>query len=157
MTGNQNINLFDIISYVETKNNPHLIRFEPIVYANISKGFNAAQKAILESIQKIHLCSFGTAQMIYSTSWGSTQIMGFNLYGMLEYKEPVWTFGDDPIAQAAMFNLFCEKNQIDYTVNQLESSQALRRTFALKYNGDAVAYTAMIDQALTHFGGSYYG
>lgn len=152
MAINQNVNLFDIVSYVETKNNPHLIRFEPTVYANISRTQTPAQVAILQNIQKIHLCSFGTAQMIYSTSWGATQIMGFNLYGNLACQSPVWTLGDNQVSQVAMFEKFCTLHKIDYPVSDLVSDPEKKRQFALTYNGNAVAYSAMIDQALAHYG-----
>lgn len=145
------ISLFDIVTYVESHGNPHSIRFEPGVYHSIAVQTTTAQKVILTEIVRIHDCSMGTAQMIYSTSWGAAQIMGFNLFGSLGYKSPVWSFGDDEIAQVAMFELFCKQKEIEFTVEQL-LNPADRNLFARKYNGDTDAYSAMLKMSLHHYG-----
>lgn len=90
--------------------------------------------------------------MIYSTSWGAAQMMGFNLYGSLEYKRPVWEFGDDQIAQVAMFELFCKQKGIEFTADALATNPADRSLFARKYNGDTEAYSAMLKMSLHHYG-----
>src|ERR1700744_2386392 len=112
-------NLFDIVSYVESACNPHLIRFEPGVYHSISTECTPAQRQILNEIIRIHDCSNGTAQMIYSTSWGQIQMMGFNLYGDLHYQKPFWEFSADPVGEVEIFTRFCQLKKIEFTAEQI--------------------------------------
>jgi hypothetical protein len=152
MATNEKPNLFDIVSYVESRSNPLAIRFEPIVYANISKVQTEAQKAIIQNIIKIHGCSNGTAQMIYSTSWGAIQMMGFNLYGQLGYPKTVHDFQDDSIAQLDMFQKFIGQKEIAFSVSDIATDPNKKRAFATKYNGDADAYSRELDMSLHHYG-----
>lgn len=142
--------LFDVIAWVETKANSKLMRFEPSVYGNISNVRTAAQQEIIARIQSVNLCSWGTALMIYSTSFGATQIMGFNLYApeMLTYED-IATYLNDPISQADTFETFVIWQGLDISPNLLASSPAERLMFARKYNG-ADSYADLIAQALTH-------
>ena len=142
------VNLFDIIAWVESKNNPHAMRFEPGVY----NGFTSKRLSdAWHNALAFNDCSEGTADMIYSTSFGATQIMGFNLYDGL-YNGDVVKFMDDPIAQAVAFDSFCASKQIKCTVDDIAGFPVLRSHFAKVYNGDADAYAAQIVLALQHFG-----
>jgi hypothetical protein len=152
MATNEKPNLFDIVSYVESRSNPLAIRFEPIVYGNISRVQTDAQKAIIQNIIKIHSCSNGTAQMIYSTSWGAIQMMGFNLYGDLAYSKTVHDFQDDSIAQLDMFQKFIALKGIAFSVADIATDPNRKHLFAQKYNGDIQAYSNMLDMSLHHFG-----
>lgn len=142
------VNLFDVIGYVETKNTPRALRFEPATYARVASG---AWTPLLDTIARINQCSQSTARMIYSTSWGAAQLMGFNLYD-LGYTLDVVTFANDVIAQAAMFEKFITAKGIAADVNTLATVPAARKFFARVYNGDADAYEPLIVQALEHFG-----
>lgn len=140
--------LFDIIAWIESKNNPHAMRFEPGVYA----GFTSKRTSnAWRNARAFNACSDGTADMIFSTSFGATQIMGFNLYDGL-YAGDVVKFMDDPIAQAVAFDSFCAQKQIKCTVDDIAGFPVLRAHFAKIYNGDANAYAAQIVYALRHFG-----
>jgi hypothetical protein len=142
------VSLFDVIAYVETKNCPPLMRFEPATYARVASG---AWTPLLDKIAQFNQCSQSTARMIYSTSWGAAQLMGFNLYD-LGYEQPVVDFAADPIAQAAMFDKFVWTKGISSDVHTLATVPAARRFFARVYNGDTDAYEPLIVQALEHFG-----
>jgi len=145
-----NVSMFDIIAYVESKNNPHAMRFEPGVYDHLSAG-GAMNVVALNNIVKLNRCSQATARTIYSTSWGATQIMGFNLYDGL-YAGDVVSFCADPIAQAAAFDGFCRKANLIASVTDMASTPMLRFHFAKIYNGDPNAYAPLIVDALKHFG-----
>lgn len=140
--------LYDVIAWVESKNNPHAMRFEPGVYS----GFTSKRLSnAWHSAKECNQCSDGTADMIFSTSFGATQIMGFNLYEGL-YGGDVVSFMGDPIAQAAAFDSFCSQKQIKCTVEDIAGFPVLRAHFAKVYNGDADAYAAQIVYALQHLG-----
>lgn len=145
------VSLFDVIAWVESKNNPHAMRFESAVYVHLSQGPGAWMQSILDKITKIHSCSHGTAMMIYSTSFGATQIMGFNLYDGL-YAGDVASFMSDPIAQVVAFDSFCAAKHVKCSVTDIAGYPMVRTHFAKIYNGNADAYAAQIVYALQHFG-----
>lgn len=140
-----------IIAQVETGCNARELRFEPGVYRHITNGIDDAERAILASIIKINKCSLGTAQMIYSTSFGIFQVMGFNLYGSLKYTKGIFDYVDSVADQNATFNLFCEQKKIVYTPVEF-LDKANRYNFARVYNGNPNAYEPMIEIAMRHFG-----
>lgn len=148
------LSLFDIIAWVESKNNPHAMRFEPGVYSNVLEvipGDLSVRGTIMKTIKTANKCSDGTARMIHCTSFGATQIMGFNLYNGL-YTGDVASFMGDPVAQAVAFDSFCAAKQIKCSVADIAGYPLLRAHFAKLYNGDADAYSAQIVYALQHFG-----
>lgn len=142
--------LFDIIAYVETKHNYRLMRFEPLVYDRISQRQTLNDNEILALIQKIHTCSLGTAHMLYSTSFGAAQEMGFNLWGPHGSTMDVVSFLESPDEQMRVFNAFVAMDQIAYAPAQLYAP-AERLRFALKYNG-AASYANLILDAMNHLG-----
>lgn len=150
----QPVSLFDIIAWVESKNNPHAMRFEPAVFDRIRPAM--LTNNIVRRIANANACSFGTAAMIYSCSWGATQIMGFNLYAddAPAHDASVLQFMGDPIMQAAMFNAFIMRGGMACTPDELASQPILRHGFAINYNGPGApdAYVAQIVLALQHFG-----
>lgn len=146
------VSLFDVISWVESKNNPHAMRFEVAMFDKMRQDIAPAQHAILDKIGAAHgkALSAWTEGMIYCTSFGATQIMGFNLYDGL-YNGDVASFMSDPIAQAVAFDSFCALKQITCSVAEIAGIPILRAHFAKIYNGDADAYSAQIVYALQHF------
>lgn len=145
------VNLTDVIAWVETKDNCKLFRFEPATYAKLSTAQNDVQKQILSSIQKANLCSLSTALMIYSTSWGRCQLMGFNLYapqvGCVETIADV--LANQTHEQDTYFTKLVNWQNLVLTPQQL-SVPAERLFFARKYNG-ADSYADLIKASLTHF------
>lgn len=147
------VGLFDLIAWVETKANCRSIRFEPAVFAAISTARSPLEKAIIDNIQNRCMCSWGTALMIYSTSWGAVQIMGFNLWTLsINYHAGFMDFLESEQAQRDAFVKFIAATPSlkGATVDFLASSKTSRMNFALAYNGGA-DYVGAIEDALNHF------
>lgn len=145
--------IFDVISWVETKRNFTSVRFEPATYAKLSVARTDSQKVIIAAIQKANVCSWGTALMIYSSSWGAAQVMGFNLYGpRTAYGKSVFDFCADETAQKFVFGSVLKEMGLDqFSVADLAVSKVTRARFALSYNGSC-SYADEIVSALQHFG-----
>jgi hypothetical protein len=142
----QAIDLATLIGYIESSGNMQAFRFEPATYAG------NPQNSIIQSIQSIHSCSLSSANVIYSSSWGAQQIMGFNLYGPgFDYDRTVFNFLYSQDDQTSAFEWFVTSKNINFAVADLASNPASRDTFALTYNGSAV-YAQSIVNALNHFG-----
>jgi hypothetical protein len=139
-----------VIAHVESGSNPHAVRFEPATYAG-KMILDAASMAILNRITEIHDCSHETAKVLYSTSFGFFQIMGFDLYGELGYDQTVFTYCDDQEAQYALFAKFVQAHNINYGVSELAAHRLARTKFGTVYNGDGEAYANEIESALFYF------
>ena len=155
-SNSQTTSLFDVIAWVESKNNPHAMRFEPATFDRIRPAM--LTDSIVRRIANLNDCSFGTAAMIYASSWGATQIMGFNLYDMMYTPLPVVDFMGDDIAQATAFHCLVERIipdiKWDTVVADMAGFPVIRLHFAKLYNGpgNPDAYAAQIVYALQHFG-----
>jgi hypothetical protein len=90
---------------------------------------------IVQHIKGIHGCSRATAEMIYSTSWGLYQIMGFNLYGKLGLELPIWQFLEAPEKQHKAFEQFCKAESIWREGDISTDARSWLLTFAIHYNG----------------------
>jgi hypothetical protein len=147
--------VFNIISWVETKHNTAAVRFEPAVYEKISVNRTDSQKAIISRIMKANDCSWGTALMIYSTSFGAVQLMGFNIYGpKVNFDGNVIDYCVTPDDQHDSFAKILEEMELQsITVAQLALSKVARAHFAAIYNGpaDIDAYAANIVTALKNY------
>lgn len=156
MSDLQNVSLSDVIAWIESRGNPRAIRFEPLVFSRLTTGaMTPAHAAIVARIVKIHACSIPTAQVIYSTSWGLYQLMGFNLYADDSVNctaMNVVSFCETPLEQTRVFNEFVSREAIDYTPQHLAQEFVWRERFAAIYNGDTQDYTVEIVASLQHFG-----
>lgn len=132
-----NIDLFSLISQVETNHNSKAVRFEPATYSKLSVLRTDSQKLIIAAIQKANACSWGTALMIYSTSWGTAQIMGFNLYGpYVKYTKDVISYCDSQTDQENSFaDLTIHMCLHDIAPVALAASATVRNKFAVTWNG----------------------
>jgi hypothetical protein len=151
-----NTSIYSVISYVETKGLNHAIRFEPATFNKFTTAYRnePVVKEIIERIIKANNnCSFGTAYMIYSASWGSAQLMGFNIYGGEFYwDKTIFDYMASDAAQEAHFNKFLSANTLqDITPCELSKDSTLRLHFAIKYNG-SIDYANAIVESLKHFG-----
>lgn len=148
--------LSDVIAWIESRGNPHALRFEPLVFQRLTTGaMTPAHAAIVARIQKIHACSVPTAQVIYSTSYGLYQLMGFNLYADDSVNctdLDVVSFCASPVEQTRIFGAFVSRETILYSVEGLAESADARANFARVYNGNEQAYSAEIVASLQHFG-----
>jgi len=124
------VDLAAVVAQVESGGDLHAIRFEPAVYQRTSHG----PLATLINIKTMNRCSDGTAAMIYSTSWGRFQVMGFNLYGPLGLMRGVVDYLNDADLQAQSFQRFCEFNRCQLAPADLDNVGRLS-AFAALYNG----------------------
>jgi hypothetical protein len=139
--------LYNVIALVESSNNNFAMRFEPGIYARPT--FNSA---IIQRIVAINRCSQATAKVIYSTSWGAIQMMGFNLYDpAFEYGKSVGEYMNNQLDQQAIFIRFCRRKNIMIDPIDLAASHAARNQFALMYNGSG-EYEKPLIASLKHFG-----
>lgn len=155
------VDLFTLIGRVETANDSHQLRFEPTVFAKVNTPgtYSDRAHAIVALIQKANACSLGTARMIFSTSWGEVQMMGFNIYGACGFKGRVVDFLTDPLqadgrreVQVSAFHAFLKSEGLaDCTPEVLAGNAPLRLHFAIKYNG-SIDYVKPLIAALRHFG-----
>lgn len=144
--------LHDLIAWGETNANCKAFRFEPTIYSKISQTRDDSQKLIIAGIQLHNAISWGSALMVYSTSWGDAQIMGFNLYGpKISYQKSVVDFLCSLDDQREMFARFVEGDSVlNVTVPELAASPGVRLEFARHYNG-ADEYVNVIEASLRHF------
>lgn len=141
----------DIIARIESHGDTHALRFEPLVYARAS-SVPPASRPTLERIAKLHKCSVATAAMLYSTSWGTRQIMGFNIWGPEQYGGTLYDFLADDEAQIRVFYAFLRRVDLqDITPEQLAKSQQARLKFSMAYNG-SIAYEQPMLEALRFYG-----
>lgn len=125
-----------IIAEIESSNEICAVRFEP-------GTFYAAQRpSILSLICADNFCDTKTAQVLYSSSFGLYQIMGFNLYDTLGYRGNILKFWSDSELQLEFFGRFLSVKNINYNWETLKTNPALLSRFAQIYNGDASAYSA---------------
>jgi len=141
------VDLFQLISYVESKNNASALRFEQGVFNGTIR-----RPDLVEKISASNKCSRATATMIYATSWGAAQIMGFNLYDKhIHFDGTVAEYLTNPQMQKLTFNTHCAAKHILFSVAELAGNPEVRDLFAKVYNG-ALTYRGPLCDALRHFG-----
>lgn len=94
-----------LIAQVESAGNQWAMRFEPGVKAK------PMAESIIGIIKRANRCNRSTAEVIFSTSWGAYQIMGYNLY-TLELLIPVGAYMAYPAVQEQTFKRFCIRYDI---------------------------------------------
>ena len=126
----QIILLSDCVAYVESRNNPLAMRYEPTYQfnpANIDKAIAHATGGWIDT---------DTAAMILSTSWGAYQIMGDNLY-TLGYQGTIAEFLTTEALQLDYFNRFIQSIGFSNAAFSSMDGQELDN-FAMRYNGSPV-------------------
>lgn len=130
------IRLKDIVELVESNQDKMAIRYEKATFGNIwgkLKYYDA-----LERIRRVHKCSYDTAVMIASCSFGKFQIMGFNLYGILKLESHIVNFLMNESMQEKAFNDFVnligieEKAIIEEIKDALEHCDGSGKAFTEK-------------------------
>lgn len=129
-----------LIASIESNGNPHAMRFEPRVYRPVLASW------VVASIAAMNGCDNQTARVIYATSFGLYQIMGFNLYSVCDCKTDVFAFVDDADAQTDAFHAYLKSRKINFSVDELRNPDIALR-FAMAYNGSA-AYAKLIAEKL---------
>src|SRR5579859_4402220 len=90
-----------IVSETESSHSPLAVRFERKAFNNITNRGEITP--VLSRIMTYNHCSQDTARMIYSTSWGMYQEMGFNIYNAtFGFTGPIVSFANDVDAQGDM-------------------------------------------------------
>lgn len=136
--------LAQVVSEVESGGNQFAVRFERGIFNRIT---NQGTSPCVDRIIRIHHCSDDTARVIYSTSYGLYQIMGFNLYSKLSCTRSYIGFLNDTVLQLQMFTAFLRFNNMDkFTVETLVSDPVALNNFSAAYNGpgNVNAYSAKI-------------
>jgi hypothetical protein len=148
----ENISLSELIAWIESRDTTAAIRFEPATYAKFDNAApNKVVMDILARIKSANRCSDATARMIYSTSFGAHQLMGFNIYAD-DFPMPIGEYLVSQSAQQARFLAFLKRAGLqDFTPDNLAKNHDSRLKFAIKYNG-SIVYEQAILQALHHFG-----
>lgn len=133
--------LAKLIARVESNNDFRAMRFEPATFQMISN--RPVTSALTKIIENNHV-SLATARVIYSTSWGAFQIMGFNLYS-LGFEGHIIDFANLPSLQLVAFNWFLDANHINWKLSDIMADDNKLRMFAVAYNGSD-AYAARMKQ-----------
>lgn len=122
------LTLADLVAAVESGNNQFAIRYEPnfVPSALAVKRCQNSQNGF---------CSVATAKIICASSWGKYQIMGENIYGLLNLSFSIGKFLSDPDSQREIFDSFLTKKNINFSLAEILSDQAKRDSFSIKYNG----------------------
>lgn len=122
-----------IIAQVESSQFPFAIRYEP--------GIKSFQPELLRLIYKGNRLAdadkFGysaTARVIYATSYGKFQVMGYELY-QLGFTGAVGEYLGNEEEQERMFSMFLNAKRINSAWESLKANQPALTQFALKYNG----------------------
>lgn len=140
--------LSSVIRAVEASGNFGAMRFEPGCYAALMEGrgrlYALHPTEILEAITTANRCSTSTAQMIFATSWGVYQDMGFELYGELcvapDHVPSIKEWFADEDMQDRAFTKWCVLHRFKADVPLLDEGEMAR--FASLYNGpgDVLGY-----------------
>lgn len=143
------VTLCTIIGWIESRNDVHALRFELTVYEHVNETID---RDLLNIIKTINKCTFETAKIIFSMSFGAYQIMGFNLYdpALCECIVPIASYLNNAVLQDTTFNRYVYKRNIAYApVQLLNKDNAIQ--FARVYNGSE-SYAQNIKSALNFFG-----
>lgn len=138
-----------IVRNVESGCHLSAIRYEPVIFASLAQAESNAP--LIQKIAGINACDIETAKIIFSTSFGFWQEMGFNIYS-LGYQLPILQFWQDQSAQRDIFDKFIVKNGINFSWSDMLSDQKKMEEFARVYNGpgDIPEYiAAMHREAIT--------
>lgn len=127
--------------WCESDGNYRAIRFERKTFNNITDRGNTP---VLLAIARINKCSLDTARIIYASSWGAYQIMGFNLYDKLGLLTDIASYLWDTNAQDQSYDKFVIQNNINFSMAEIKSSNDKRLTYAIRYNGSSIYADRMI-------------
>lgn len=123
------------IASVESDGRWDAIRFEPHVYERALRA-PIGRKAISRLMHGHGLLSRDTYRVLWSSSWGRFQIMGFNLWGdICSYDGHFADFLKNHDAQEAALLNFLRANKINYSLAELIADREKLNDFARKYNG----------------------
>ncbi|MGH9436394.1 MAG: N-acetylmuramidase domain-containing protein [Terriglobia bacterium] len=161
-----------IISQVEASGFSGALRFEPSVYREVMYALqtgcdgtlacNAAHakhvsdnaRVLVSTIAKINRCTDDTARVLYATSFGLYQIMGYNLYS-LGLSSPISNYLNgvqSRTLQDGMFSKFLAGHGLAFTWDEMARDPDKLNYFALHYNGSVAYGDRMKAVAKEHYG-----
>ena len=151
------VKLSEIICRIESSNNLKTLRFEPMVYQHFDQNINR-NLPLIERVKMINRCDSYSALILLSTSWGLYQFMGETLYSMLDLKEDIFDFWNNPAIQYKMFIKFLDIGhfvQYENDPKALIDSQNGLYNFSKFYNGpdNFVAYASKIKETFQEMEG----
>lgn len=128
----------DVIGAIESSNNPAAMRFEFSTYQHAPIASH-----IIDTIMECNLCNVATARMIYATSWGEFQLMGFNLYSpdICAYRNNIARYLVQSHDQFVTFDSYLFRMPLNLKLTSqsnavLFDDPNLRVQFARLYNGN---------------------
>lgn len=147
--------ILDVIAQNESGGNANAAKFEQSTFQRMSSGALSWTRNAQKAISRLHDCDTITAQAIASTSWGTYQIMGFNLWdaSTCGFGGTLGAFLSSPDAQKSAVTRFLGSNGIaDITVADLENDDAKRERFISRYNGpgDIPGYWALTQRSIAY-------
>lgn len=129
--------LSQLIATAESNNRQYAMRFEP--------GFNSTPDTLaLHNCMTANVCTYATAKIICSSSWGLFQIMGDELYrrGLIDCA--IGEYMADPTKQYDVFGKFIAEKGIAYNLGDIVNDAVKREHFAALYNGNGPVYGAYL-------------
>ncbi len=138
-----------IIRNVESGCHLYAIRYEPGIFASLAQAESNAP--LIQKIAGINACDIKTAKIIFSTSYGLWQEMGFNIYS-LGYDLPILQFWQSQTDQRAIYDAFIIKNGVNFSWREMVADQMKMEEFARVYNGPGAVseyIAAMHREAIT--------
>ena len=142
--------LMKVIGQIESSNFRFAMRFEPAIHEQVKEGKRNTEN-LIPKIMAHNYCDEITAEVIYSTSYGLYQIMGFNLYSNLNIGASVGYYMTSRDMQQTAFNQFLDLNGINFTLSEMLADKEKLDKFALTYNG-SLAYGDNIIKTAKQFG-----
>ena len=147
--------ILDVIAQNESGGNASAVKFEQSTFARMSGGALAWTRGAQTVISRLHDCDDATAMALASTSWGTYQIMGFNLWDATTcgFGGTLGTFLSSPDEQNKAVTRFLASARIsDITVSDLENDVDKRNHFISRYNGpgDIPSYWALTQRSIAY-------
>lgn len=146
------IALETVLATVESDTRQLAIRFEDALFMRPDRH----NKFTIQRIKAIHKISTATATMLYCTSFGLYQLMGFNLWGeSLNYKGTFADFLNTTADQDAMLKKFLTTISMSQLTGSDLHDTVKREKLARYYNGsgNVPAYSAKLLDALVRLEG----
>lgn len=147
------LTLAQVISRVESNDNPRAMRFEAGLFERWQEAPTPAEATLLVRIKAIHRCSLDTARMVACTSWGRYQLLGENIYDEGGYAGHIVDYLASDTEQLASFTRFVAERRIN--ADLVLTDDGLMQKFAGAYNGpsNVAAYVTRMRQAMATLSG----
>ena len=150
------VTLAQVIKQVESASGRALVRFEPDCYKALQIGqahlYASDPLGTLATIERANRCSPATAEMLFASSWGLYQDMGFELWGELMPNVTVWDWLAQVELQDGAFIDWCKRRQFDPQGPLPSDSECARFAHAYNGPGDVVRYVNLMQAASAALG-----